>query len=101
MKNIIRKSVIAASFVLAVAASSFKANAQDTKLVYDKSVNPSIGITIENAAGRTYEIKDKKGNIVYKGVVKGNKTIFISTLKLKGAYQFQLGNQVVQEFIIK
>ena len=102
MKNIIRKSVIAASFVIAIAASSFKANAQDDKLVYDKSVNPTIGITIENANGATYLIKDRKGNTVYKGTVKGDKTIFISTLKLsKGEYRFQLGNHVLQSFEIK
>jgi PKD repeat protein len=102
MKNIIRKSVIAASFVIAIAASSFKANAQEDKLVYNKAHNASIGITVENAVGANYVIKDKKGNIIFKGTVKSDKTFYISTDKLgKGEYQFQIGSLVLQEFIIK
>ncbi|MFA6056645.1 MAG: hypothetical protein WC756_00495 [Taibaiella sp.] len=102
MKNIIRKSVIAASFVIAIAASSFNANAQDGKLVYNKTYNTTIGITVENAVGADYVIKDKKGNIIFKGTVKSDKTFYIPTGKLgKGEYQFQIGSLVLQEFIIK
>ncbi len=102
MKNIIRKSVIAASFVIAITASSFKANAQDTKLVYDKSVNPSIGITIENAIGAIYEVKDKKGNTIMTGKVKSDKTFYITTSKLNaGAYKFYVSNTAIQDFVIK
>jgi PKD repeat protein len=102
MKNIIRKSVIAASFVLAIAATSFKANAQEDKLVYSKAYNASIGITVENAVGANFVIKDKKGNIIFKGTVKSDKTFYIPTDKLgKGEYQFQIGSLVLQEFIIK
>jgi PKD repeat protein len=102
MKTFIRKSVIAASFVLAIAASSFKANAQEDKLVYNKAYNTTIGITVENAIGANYVIKDKKGNIIFKGTVKSDKTFYIQTDKLgKGEYQFQIGSLVLQEFIIK
>jgi len=102
MKNIIRKSVIAASFVIAIAASSFKANATENKLVYDKSQNAKIGITVENATGASFTIKDKRGNVVYQGKVKSDKTFYIPTDKLaKGEYQFQMGILVLQEFVIK
>lgn len=102
MKNIIRKSVIAASFVIAIAASSFKANATENKLIYDKSVNPTIGITIENANGATYTVKDEKGNIILSGKVKGDKTLHIATSKLQaGTYKFYIGGNAVQAFEIK
>jgi hypothetical protein len=102
MKTLIRKSAIAASLILALAASSFKANAQDNKLVYDITQNSSIGIKVENAVGASYVIKDKKGNIIHKGIVKSDKTFYISISKLgKGEYQFQIGSLVLQEFIIK
>lgn len=102
MKTIIRKTVTAAAFVIAIAASSFSANAQDGKLIYNKNTNPSIGITVENATGASYVVKDEKGNIVLQGRVKNNKTFFIPTAKLNtGAYQFFIGNLPVQEFSIK
>ena len=101
MKNLIRKTALAASLILAVAATSFKANAQD-KLVYDKTHNTAIGITIANATGADYVIKDKRGNIIYRGTVKSDKTFYIPTSKLgKGEYQFQIGCLVLQEFVIK
>lgn len=102
MKNIIRKTVTAASFIIAIATSSFSANAQDGKLIYNKNTNPSIGITVENATGANYVVKDEKGNIVLQGKVKSNKTFFIPTAKLNtGAYQFFIGNLPVQQFNIK
>lgn len=101
MKNLIRKSVIAASFVLAIAASSFHAYAQD-KLVYEKASNSVIGITVANATGAGYVVKDKKGNIVAQGTVKNDKTFFIPTAKLRsGVYQFFISNLAVQEFVIR
>jgi PKD repeat protein len=102
MKTFIRKSVIAATLLLAVAASSFQGNAQDEKLIYNQNHNSTIGITVENAVGANYVIKDKKGNIIYKGTVKSDKTFYIPTAKLgKGEYKFQIGSLVLQEFIIK
>lgn len=102
MKTIIRKTVTAAAFIIAIAASSFSANAQGGKLIYNKNTNPSIGITVENATGASYVVKDEKGNIVLQGRVKNNKTFFIPTAKLNtGAYQFFIGNLPVQEFSIK
>src|SRR6218665_3689772 len=98
MKTIIRKAVVAASFVIAIAASSFTTYAQDNKLVYNKSANPSIGITVENADGASYIVKDKKGNVVLQGKVKSNKTFFIPTTKLNaGTYQFFVAGTAVQD----
>ena len=101
MKNILRKSFVAASFIIAIAAGSFNANAQG-RPVYDRSVNRSIGITVENATGTGYVITDQKGNVVLDGTITGSKTFFIPTGKLnKGVYRFQIGGNVFQEFIIK
>jgi hypothetical protein len=102
MKTFVRKSIIAASFVLAIAASAFNANAKSNTLVYDKAHNTSIGIIVEHAIGAKYTIRDKKGNIVLQGRIKDNKTFFLPTSKLNsGTYQFFLGNMVLQEFVIK
>ncbi len=101
MKNIIRKSVIAASLLLSLTAASFNTNAQD-RPVYDRSVNPSIGIKVENATGTGYSITDQKGNIVFNGRIAGNKTFYIPTGKLNsGTYRFLVGGNVFQEFVIK
>ncbi len=101
MKNIIRKSVIAASLLLSLTAASFNTNAQD-RPVYDRSVNPSIGIKVENATGTGYSITDQKGNVVLGGTIAGNKTFYIATGKLgKGTYRFLIAGNVFQEFVIK
>lgn len=102
MKTIIRKTIIAASFIIAIAASAFTSHAQDNNLVYDKSANPSIGITVENADGADYTVKDKKGNVVLQGKIKSNKTFFIPTAKLNaGAYQFFVAGTAVQDFVVR
>jgi len=102
MKTFIRKSVIAASFAIALLAANFPTHAQDEKLVYNQSSNSAIGVKVENAVGASFVIKDKKGNIVHRGTVKSDKTFYISTAKLgKGEYQFQMGSLVLQEFVIK
>lgn len=102
MKTFIRKSVIAASFVLVIAAASFGANAKNNTLIYDRAHNTSIGIAVEHGTGAEYTIRDQKGNIVLQGLIKSNKTFFIPTSKLKsGSYLFSLGNVVLQEFVIK
>lgn len=102
MKTIIRKTVVTASLVLGLVASTLQVNAENNALVYDSSINTSIGITAENAVGRSYTITDKKGNVILKGVIKSNKTFFIPTGKLgKGSFQFVIGSLVLQEFVIK
>lgn len=101
MKTIIRKTVIAASLLLTLAAASFNTYAQD-RPVYDRSVNPSIGIKVENVTGAGYTITDQKGNIILGGTITGNKTFYIPTGKLaKGVYRFVIGNIVWQEFVIR
>lgn len=102
MKIFIRKSLVAASLTLTIAASAFNTNAKNNTLVYDKALNPAIGITVEHATGAEYTISDKKGNIVLQGRIKSNKMFFIPISGLNsGAYQFSLGNVVLQEFAIK
>ncbi|WP_162903022.1 hypothetical protein [Taibaiella koreensis] len=102
MKTLLRKSLIAASFVMTLAASAFPAMAQDNIPVYLKAANPSIGIAVANATGASFAIKDQKGNTVMQGTVKNDKTFFIPTSKLgKGTYRFVMGSLVLQEFIIK
>ncbi len=102
MKTFIRKTAFISTLFLTLAASTFSAAAQDNKLVYKKSDNPSIGITIDNATGASYNIKDEKGNVILSGTVKSDKTFFISTSKLgKGTYRFTMGNLVLQEFEIR
>jgi len=102
MKTFIRKSVIVAASLVILATSVFTLQAQDTRLVYNKAYNNSIGITVENATGSEYAVKDKKGNIVVKGTVKSGKTFFIPISKLNaGTYQFYVGKYAIQEFIIE
>jgi len=102
MKTIIRKTAIVAAFIFAAATSSFKANAQEDNLVYERRSNPSIGITIPNAVGASFLIKDQKGTIVYEGKVKSDKTFYIPTKKLgTGKFYFYVGSIAVQSFQVK
>lgn len=101
MKKIIRNTAIAAALFVATIASTFQANAQDERLSYNKAHHSTIGITVDNATGAAYVIKDKNGNIAVQGKIKNNKTFFISTSRLnKGSYQFVIGSLVLQEFEI-
>ena len=101
MKTLLRKTAIITTLALTL-ATSFKATAQENKPLYRQSTNPTIGITVENATGRSYNIRDKKGNVILTGVVKNDKTFFIPTQKLgKGTYQFVIGSLVLQEFEIR
>lgn len=101
MKTLLRNSVIAASLLLTFAAAT-PAIAQDNVPVYNKAANRSIGITVANATGASFVIKDQKGTVVYQGTVKNDKTFFISTGKLtRGTYRFVVGSLVLQEFVIK
>jgi len=102
MKSLMRKSVIAATLTLALAVSSFQSIAQGGTLVYDKSLNSSIGISVPNAVGASYTIKDQRGAVVLEGTVKSDKTFYISTAKLNaGSYRFCIGSLALQQFDIK
>ena len=102
MKTFARKSATALTLILALAASSFNANAQEDKLVYERSSNPSIGITVDNAVGATYTIKDEKGGVVYSGKVKSTQTFYIPCSKLGvGTFHFYIGSLAIQAFQIK
>lgn len=71
-------------------------------LVYERAVNPYIGITVENAAGQGYVIADKNGKIILKGKISSDKTFFVATTKLAyGSYQFLVGGALMQQFIIQ
>lgn len=100
MKNIIRTTAIAVSFILTIALS-FRANAQNTQ-VYDRAHNKTIGISSGNATGCNYEIRDRKGNIVMTGKIKSARTFYISTAKLgAGNFRFTINGSLLQEFAIK
>jgi hypothetical protein len=82
------------------ASRSFKNIEQ--ALVYERAVNPYIGITVENAAGQGYVIADKNGKIILKGKISSDKTFFVATSKLAyGSYQFLVGGALMQQFIIQ
>lgn len=72
-------------------------------LVYERSLNASIGITANySAVGNTYAITDVNGKTVMTGTIRSGKTFYIPTNKLgNGVYRFQVGGQVVQQFVIK
>lgn len=102
MKTLLRKSAIITASLLLIAVSVFNVQAQDTRPVYNKAYNRSIGITVANATGAQYVVKDKKGNIVLKGTVKSDKTFFIPISRLTaGIYHFYVGNYSIQEFIVE
>lgn len=102
MKTLLRKTVLATALICTTALSAFSAGAQNEKLVYSKARHSTIGITVGNATGAAYAIKDKNGNTVLTGKIKDNKTFFVSTARLsKGSYRFMIGNLVLQEFEIR
>lgn len=98
MKTLLRQTAL----TLLLAAATLSAGAQNNKLVYKQAANPSIGITVANATGTDYKIRDAQGNVVLSGTVKSDKTFYIDTGKLgKGNYRFMIGSLVLQEFEIK
>ncbi len=102
MKTIIRKSIVTATLLLAVTASALHTQAKSSKLVYDRSVNNTIGVTVENATGARFEIRNSKGNTVHEGKVKSSNRFYIPTSGLaKGTYQFVIGNTTLREFVIR
>ncbi|WP_118949666.1 hypothetical protein [Taibaiella helva] len=102
MKTLLRKTAIVTALICATTLSAFSAGAREQKLVYSKARHSTIGITVGNATGAAYMIKDKNGNTVLTGKIKDRKTFFVSTAKLgKGSYRFVIGNLVLQEFEIR
>lgn len=102
MKTLLRKSAIVAALFALLAGGSTYASTQENGLVYKLAYNQSIGITVDNATGADYTIRDEKGNVVMKGTVKNDKTFFISARKLgKGTYRFFIGHLAVQQFEIR
>lgn len=95
------KKFIAIIAVVSAIFSSTVASAQN-KLVYDRSVNPIIGITVDNIQNNTiYVVKDQNGNVVKKGTVKQGGKIAIATNNLKsGQYSFEIMGDKY-EFVIE
>lgn len=95
------KKFIAIIAVVSAIFSSTVASAQN-KLVYDRSVNPIIGITVDNIQNNTiYVVKDQNGNVVKKGTVKQGGKISIATNNLKsGQYSFEIMGDKY-EFVIE
>lgn len=101
MKTIIRKSATAAALLLTLAASSLSAQAKSSCPVYKRSLNSKIGVSVENATGAKYKIRNSKGEVVLEGQVKDSGKFYIPTGALaKGVYHFMIGNMVWQEFVI-
>jgi hypothetical protein len=99
MKNSFKKSAIAASLLFVLAAASFKSQAQEVTSFNDTYTNVSVAITVKNADGAAYVIKNEKGLVVYTGRIKNNKTFHIPGRKLGvGTFYFYVGNQVYQTF---
>ena len=89
----------------AIASSAIKpaGYAAANTLVYERSLNPSIGVTADYmAVGNTYTITDANGKTIVTGTIRSGKTFYIPTSKLgNGIYRFQIGGQVLQQFVIK
>jgi hypothetical protein len=85
-----KKVFATAALLTTLGFHSFASNAKSP--VYDKSANPTIGITIENVHnGTTFSIKDKNGSVIKRGKVRNGQTITIETKDLKsGTYYFEI-----------
>lgn len=98
-------AVLLATGITAGAASPIKPAAFTavSTLVYERSLNPSIGITADySAIGSTYTITDARGKTIMTGTIRSGKTFYIPTGKLgNGVYRFQIGGQVLQQFMIR
>lgn len=71
-------------------------------IVYQRTLNPYIGITVEHATGAAYTIADKNGKIILKGKINSDKAFFVATARLpKGSYQFRVAGALMQHFIIQ
>ncbi len=111
MKNIHYIATFLAVAALSSASKSVKAaslikpeqNAVVSTLVYERSLNPAIGITADHTpAGSVYTITDANGRTIMTGTIKAGRTFYIPTNKLgNGIYRFQIGGQILQQFVIK
>jgi len=100
MKPIIRKTVLAATLVLALAASSFPVNATDNP--YDNQVYYTTYIAIRNASKDSFTIKDAAGNIVLSGKITNKKNFTIKAEKLStGTYQLYMGDVLTKKFDVQ
>jgi hypothetical protein len=101
--------VIVALFFTATqshAASSIHNNKpsfqENKRLVYERSVNPYIGITPdESTKGSSYQVIDENGKTVYSGKINAAKTFYLSTNKLgNGYFTFYINGFMVQQFVV-
>ncbi|WP_118975112.1 hypothetical protein [Taibaiella koreensis] len=86
------------------AASSVKpATATAPILVYERSLNPTIGVTADQGVvGSSYSIIDGNGRTVLTGTIRSGKMFRIPTGRLgNGQYRLQIGNHILQEFVIR
>lgn len=90
--------------VAAQAASAIKSRevrAAGRLMVYERSLNPVIGITAGHAEGNAYVITDDHSRIVLSGTLRPGRTFYLSTARLApGRYCFRLGDQM-HYFIIR
>jgi hypothetical protein len=102
MKTILRKSAIAASLIIALAAASFQSHAENGSLDNEITSNVSVAIKVKNAVGAAFVIKNEKGTVVYEGTVKNNKTFYIPGRKLgAGTFYIQVANAATHTFQVQ
>lgn len=109
MKNNFKRFLFPVLILLLVATGSYAASpikpvgSSFSTLTYDRTLNPDIGITADySAVGSTYTITNASGKVVMSGTIKSGKTFYIPTGKLdNGMYRFEIGGQVLQQFVIK
>lgn len=101
MKPFFLKSLTIASLMLVITASSLQVTAQSSTLIYERSTNSNINISSDNAVGCTYEIRDKKGNVVMNGKIRYAKFSIPTDKLTNGIYHFSINGNILQAFIIK
>ncbi|WP_124635622.1 hypothetical protein [Taibaiella sp. KBW10] len=98
MKKLFFATVTATALLI----SSFAQAQSSNKLVYNKSLNPTIEIELGNIITTTsFYIKNEKGQVVKKGSINKNGKITLPTAELKnGRYRFEILG-ITQDFEIK
>ncbi len=97
-----KKLIAITAVLLSITVASYANFGNKNRLIYDRTVNPIIGITVDNIHNNTgYVIKDKNGNVIKKGSVSAGKTISLQTSQFKsGTYVFEINGES-QEFVIE
>lgn len=97
MRTFIATAALLFGFMVSYAETGSK-----SKLVYDRTLNPVISITVDNVQNNTgYVIKDKNGNVIKKGNINAGRTISIQTSKFRsGTYVFEMSGEA-WEFVIE